>query len=84
MLGGSAQRYHVLNSEMANPEAAVKLLNYFIQKYSSLYSPDYELKYIGSTGTTDDRVDLSWEYGFIQSWQPNENIVFWGLPQEIS
>ena len=79
MLGGSAQRYHVLNSEMANPEAAVKLLNYFIQKYSSLYSPDYELKYIGSTGTTDDRVDLSWEYGFIQSWQPNENIVFWGL-----
>ena len=27
-------------SEMQNPEAAVKLLNYFIQKYSSLYSPD--------------------------------------------
>ena len=79
MLGGSAQRFHVLNSEMENPEAAVKLLNYFIQKYSSLYSPDYELKYIGSTGTTGDRVDQSWEYGVIQSWQPNENIVFWDL-----
>ena len=49
MLGGSANRFYVLNSEMQNPEAAVKLLNYFIQKYSSLYSPDYELKYIGST-----------------------------------
>ena len=79
MLGGSINRYYVLNSEMENPEAAVKLLNYFIQKYSSLYSPDYELKYIGSTGTTGDRVDQSWEYGVIQSWQPNENIVFWDL-----
>ena len=82
MLGGSAQRYYVLNSEMKNPEAAVKLLNYFIKKYSSLYSPDYELKYIGSTGTTDRRVDESWEYGIIQSWQPNENIVFWDLTKK--
>ena len=82
MLGGSAQRYYVLNSKMKNPEAAVKLLNYFIKKYSSLYSPDYELKYIGSTGTTDRRVDESWEYGIIQSWQPNENIVFWDLTKK--
>ena len=79
MLGGSANRYYVLNSEMENPEAAVKLLNYFIQKYSSLYSPDYELKYIGSTGTGETNIDEYWEYGVIQSWQPNENIVFWDL-----
>jgi putative aldouronate transport system substrate-binding protein len=79
MLGGSANRFYVLNSEMQNPEAAVKLLNYFIQKYSSLYSPDYELKYIGSTGTGESKIDEYWEYGVIQSWQPNENIVFWGL-----
>ena len=79
MLGGSANLYYVLNSEMQNPEAAVKLLNYFIQKYSSLYSPDYELKYIGSTGTGETNIDEYWEYGVVQSWQPNENIVFWDL-----
>ncbi len=82
MLGGSANRYYVLNSEMQNPEAAVKLLNYFIQKYSSLYSPDYELKYIGSTGTGETNIDEYWEYGVIQSWQPNENIVFWDLTKK--
>ena len=82
MLGGSANRYYVLNSEMQNPEAAVKLLNFFIQKYSSLYSPDYELKYIGSTGTGETNIDEYWEYGVIQSWQPNENIVFWDLTKK--
>ena len=82
MLGGSINKYYVLNSEMENPEAAVKLLNYFIKKYSSLYSPDYELKYIGTTETLNTRADESWEYGFIQSWQPNENIAFWDLTKK--
>ena len=82
MLGGSITRYYVLNSEMKNPEAAVKLLNFFIKKYSSLYSPDYELKYIGTTETMNIRADESWEYGFIQSWQPNENIAFWDLTKK--
>ena len=82
MLGGSANRYYVLNSEMKNPEAAVKLLNFFIQKYSSLYSPDYDLRYVGSTGTADSAIDEYWEYAVIQSWQPNENIVFWDLTKK--
>jgi putative aldouronate transport system substrate-binding protein len=74
MLNGSASDFYVVNANCANPEAVVKLYNYFYLKDPAL-SPEFDMKYHGRSDTDPDwPVDQAYWWSPVQPGYPMQNM----------
>ena len=73
MINGSATLFFVINKNMKNPEAAVKLYNYYYAKDPAL-SKDYDAKFHGLNGEQETVPGQNWEMAVITSFYPLQNV----------
>lgn len=73
MINGSATLFFVINKNMKNPEAAVKLYNYYYAKDPAL-SKDYDVKFHGINGEQETVPGQNWELSVINSFYPLQNV----------
>ncbi|GGD85341.1 extracellular solute-binding protein [Paenibacillus nasutitermitis] len=73
MINGSAGTFYVVNKNMKNPEAAIKLYNYFYAKDPAI-SPDFDPAYHGKNGEQEIAPDQSFELAAMISFYPQQNL----------
>lgn len=73
MVNGSAALFFVINKNMKNPEAAVKLYNYFYAKDPAL-SKDYDVKFHGINGEQETVPTQNYDLAVITSMYPLQNV----------
>ncbi|MDR1439499.1 MAG: extracellular solute-binding protein [Clostridiales bacterium] len=73
MLNGSATDFYVVNTRCANPEAVVKMYNYFYLK-DPAPSPEFDMKYHGRSDTDPDwPIDQAYWWAPMQPGYPMQN-----------
>lgn len=73
MINGSAGAYYVVNKNMKNPEAAIKLYNYFYDKDPAI-SPNFDPKFHGIGGEQETHPDQFYKWAAEMSFYPLQNI----------
>lgn len=74
MLNGSAANFYAVNVDCKNPEAVVKLYNYYYKKDPAL-SPDFDLHYHGRLdGEPDSEVTEWYNWAAVNSFYPMQNL----------
>ncbi|MBM7569470.1 extracellular solute-binding protein [Paenibacillus sacheonensis] len=73
MINGSASTFYVVNKNMKNPEAAIKLYNYFYAKDPAL-SPDFDPIYHGKNGEQETKPDQNFSLATMTSFYPQQNL----------
>jgi putative aldouronate transport system substrate-binding protein len=73
MINGSATTFYVINKKMKNPEAAIKLYNYFYAKDPAL-SPDFDPAYHGKESELDTKPDQFFQLSTMTSFYPQQNL----------
>lgn len=73
MVGSSAAAYYVVNSECKNPEAVMKMYNYFYQKDCAL-SPDYDETYHITGSTAMEHPEWAMDWAVLKSFYPQQNL----------
>lgn len=73
LIGGSAGTFYVVNKNMKNPEAAIKLFNYFYAKDPAI-SPDFDPTYHGVNGELESKPDQLQELATIRAFYPQQNL----------
>ncbi|MFB9276377.1 extracellular solute-binding protein [Cohnella cellulosilytica] len=73
MIGGSTPTFYVINKNMKNPEAAIKLYNYYYAKDPAL-SPDFDPAYHGVNGELEEKPDQLHDLAPIRSYYPQQNL----------
>ena len=73
MVHGSTGSFYAVNVNAKNPEAIVKLYNYFYQKDCAL-SPDYDSKYHVTSTLMMERPDEAFQWSAITSMYPMQNL----------
>ncbi|MBB6671276.1 extracellular solute-binding protein [Cohnella nanjingensis] len=73
MINGSAATFYVVNKKMKNPEAAVKLYNYFYAKDPAI-SPDFDPAYHGKNGEQEKIPDQNYQLATMTSFYPQQNL----------
>ncbi|QHT62252.1 extracellular solute-binding protein [Paenibacillus lycopersici] len=73
MINGSASTFYVINKNMKNPEAAIKLYNYFYDKDPAL-SPNFDPAYHGKNGEQDTKPDQNFQLATMTSFYPQQNL----------
>lgn len=72
MVNGSANTFYVVNKNMKNPEAAVKLYNYYYDKDPAL-SKDFDPRFHGQQGEEETNPDQYFELALMQTFYPLQN-----------
>ena len=85
MLGGSAGLFYVVNPDFANPEAVVKLYNYYYDKDCAL-SPNYDGDRFHIAGDrAQDEPEATWQWAVVKSFYPIQNLfIFRGLREYLA
>ncbi len=73
MVNGSAGLFYVVNKEMKNPEAAVKLYNYYYAKDPAL-SGDFDPKFHGTGIGQGSEPGENYFWAVVQTWYPMQNL----------
>ena len=74
MLGGSANEYFVVNIDCKNPEAVVKLYNYYYARDPAL-SPDFDMHYHGRLDADpNSEITEYYPWAAIRSGYPMQNL----------
>lgn len=73
MINGSTGKFFVVNKNMKNPEAAIKLYNYYYAKDPAI-SKDFDPKFHGINGEQETHPDQNYKWAVEQSWYPAQNI----------
>ncbi|MFV0401211.1 MAG: hypothetical protein ACK5LX_11415 [Oscillospiraceae bacterium] len=74
MLNGSASGFYVVNTNCENPEAVVKMYNYYFLKDPAL-SPEFDERYHGKVDSVEGwPLDEAYWWSPIQSWYPMQNL----------
>lgn len=73
MINGSSGTFYVVNKKMKNPEAAIKLYNYFYAKDPAL-SPDFDPAYHGQDSELDTHPDQFYQLAVMTSFYPQQNL----------
>jgi putative aldouronate transport system substrate-binding protein len=73
MLNGSAGVFYAINKSMKNPEAAVKLYNYYYEKDPAL-SPNFDPKYHGVNGEQLTKPGQNYIWAAIGTFYPMQNL----------
>jgi putative aldouronate transport system substrate-binding protein len=72
MVNGSASKFYVINKNMKNPEAAMKLYNYYYAKDPAL-SKDFDPNFHGKQGEEETNPGNYFELAVIQTFYPKQN-----------
>lgn len=75
MVGSSANGYYVVSSKCKNPEAIMKIYNYFYQKDCAL-SEDYDPKF-HATGDTTKHPGWAMNWAVIKTFYPRQNLFIY-------
>ncbi|MBW7452661.1 extracellular solute-binding protein [Paenibacillus sepulcri] len=73
MINGSAGTFYVVNKNMKNPEAAIKLYNYFYAKDPAI-SPEFDPAYHGKNGELEKAPDQSFQLATMSTFYPQQNL----------
>ena len=73
MVNGSANSFFVVNVDCENPEAAVKLYNYFYAKDCAL-SPDFDKTFHIPSSEMMEKPEESYQWAIIQTVYPMQNL----------
>lgn len=73
MINGSAHTFYVVNKKMKNPEAAIKLYNYFYAKDPAL-SPDFDPSYHGQDSKLETNPDEFYQLAVMTTFFPQQNL----------
>ncbi|MCR5753570.1 MAG: extracellular solute-binding protein [Acetatifactor sp.] len=73
MVGGSASQFFVVNANCKNPEAVVKMYNYFYQKDCAI-SPDYDSTYHISSALQMQHPEQSFIWSVLKTFYPQQNL----------
>lgn len=73
MVNGSAPFFYAVNVDSANPEAAVKLYNYFYKKDCAL-SPDYDKTFHVPSSEMMDKPMEAFQWAIVRSTYPTQNL----------
>jgi len=73
MINGSSATFYVVNKKMKNPEAAIKLYNYFYAKDPAL-SPDFDPIYHGQDSKLETYPDQFYQLAVMTTFFPQQNL----------
>lgn len=73
MLNGSTTTFYAVNKSMKNPEAAVKLYNYFYKKDPAI-SKDFDSAFHGINGEQETKVGNNYCWAVELSFYPKQNL----------